>query len=178
MDYSDMDNLSADYFEIGKIINTVGIKGEIKVFPTTEDPKRFSLLKEIDIIMPDGSREIRTLQRLRYHKNLVILKLEGVNDPDAAGALRGGVIVVDRENALPCAEDEYYIPDLIGMNVITDEGLDLGVLKDVLVTGANDVYIVKCPNGKEVLIPAIKQCIIQVDVKSKKMVVHLLEGLL
>ena len=167
-----------DYFEIGKIINTVGIKGEIKVYPTTEDPKRFKLLKEIEMILPDGSRSCKPLQNVRFHKNLVILKLEGVEEPNAANALRGGVIVVDRKNALPLDEDEYYIPDLIGMSVTTDEGLNLGILTDVLVTGANDVYVVKLPSGKEVLIPAIKHCIIQVDVEAKKMLVHLLEGLM
>jgi len=165
-----------DYFEIGKIVNTVGIGGEIKVFPTTDDVRRFDLLDEICILI-NGEMRIKKLIKRRYHKNLVMLKLEGVEDVDSAEKLRGGVIVVDRSDALPLDDNEYYISDLIGTAVETDDGRLLGLIKDVLVTGANDVYIVKREGAKDLLIPAISKCILNVDIEKKHMLVHLLEGL-
>ncbi|MDR2168259.1 MAG: ribosome maturation factor RimM [Clostridiales bacterium] len=167
-----------DYFEVGKIVNTVGVKGEIKVFPTTDDMRRFDLLDEITIEWPDGRRETRPVEKVRYHRNLVMLRLNGVNDAEAAAKFKGSTIVVSREQALPLGEGEFYVPDLIGMAVISDEGRELGVLSDVLMTGANDVYVVKQPGVKEILIPAIEQCILNVDLENKTMTVHLLEGLL
>jgi len=167
-----------DYFEIGKIVNTVGIKGEIRVFPTTDDAKRFNLLKEVTVVCPKGEQRVFQLQKVRYHRNLVMLLLEGITDMEAAASLKGSTIVISRENALPLGDGEYYVPDLIGLEVISDKGEVLGVLTDVLATGANDVYVIKTPIGKEILIPAIEKCILNVDLKNGIMTVHLLEGLL
>ena len=165
-----------DYFEIGKIVNTVGISGEVKVFPTTDDVRRFDLLDEISILL-NGSMLTKKVKNRRYHKNLVMLKLEGVEDVDSAEKFRGGIIVIDRSDALPLADNEYYISDLIGLTVETEDGRLLGLIKDVLVTGANDVYIVKREDAKDLLIPAIAECILKVDIEKKHMLVHLLEGL-
>ncbi|MCL2396600.1 MAG: ribosome maturation factor RimM [Defluviitaleaceae bacterium] len=168
--------MMTDYFEIGKIVNTVGIAGEIKVYPTTDDPKRFGLLETIRI-MHKGEMIEKTVRNARYHKNLVMLKLEGIDDVEAAHSLRGGVIVVEREQALPLSDNEYYLQDLVGMTVVAEGGRELGILADVIFTGANDVYIVRREGAKDLLIPAISQCILSVDVSERRMVVHLLEGL-
>ena len=165
-----------DYFEIGKIVNTVGIGGEIKVFPVTDDAKRFDLLKEITIIH-QGKTLLKKVNKVRYHRNLVMLKLEGVNDVDAANALRGGVIVVERSQAVPLSENEYYLRDLLGIKVIDENGEEIGTLVDVIFTGANDVYVVRRENAKDLLIPAIGDCILNVDIEGGRMTVRLLEGL-
>ena len=165
-----------DYFEIGKIVNTVGVNGELKIFPTTDDAKRFGLLETVSIML-NGTLITKTVKNVRYHRNLVMLKLEGVNDMAGAHSLRGGTIVVERANALPLAENEYYLKDLLGAAVRTESGEDLGILRDVIFTGANDVYVVQGADGKDLLIPAISQCILNVDIANKQIVVRLLEGL-
>jgi len=167
-----------DYFEIGKIVNTVGVRGEIRVFPTTDDVKRFDMLKEITVVCPRGEQRVFPVQKTRYYRNLVMLMLEGVSNMDEAAKLKGSTIVVSRADALPLSEGEYYVPDLIGLRVVSDEGVEIGLLTNVLATGANDVYVVKQPSGKEILLPAIKQCILSVDLENSVMTVHVLEGLL
>ena len=169
-------NMMNDYFEIGKIVNTVGIAGEIKVFPLTDDAKRFDLLDTITIVH-QGRTMLKKVLKVRYHRNLVMLKLEGVSDVEAAGRLRGGVIVVGRDQALPLAEKEYYLKDLLDMTVVDEEGKEIGILADVIFTGANDVYVVRREKSKDLLIPAIADCILDVDVAAKRMTVRLLEGL-
>ena len=171
-----MKKMNDDYFEIGKIVNTVGVSGELKIFPTTDDPKRFGLLKTVSIMM-NGMLIEKTITNVRYHRNLVMLKLDGINDMTDANALRGGIIVVERANALPLAENEYYLRDLLGMAVFTEDGENLGILRNVIFTGANDVYVVGDDAGKDLLIPAISKCILSVDITDKKMTVRLLEGL-
>ena len=165
-----------DYFEIGKIVNTVGIAGELKIFPTTDDAKRFGFLETVSIML-NGMLIEKSVKNVRYHRNLVMMKLDGVDDMDGANALRGGVIVVDRANALPLAENEYYLKDLVGLAVSTEDGENLGVLRDVIFTGANDVYVVGDGLGKDILIPAISKCILSVNIAGREMVVRLLEGL-
>jgi len=165
-----------DYFEIGKIVNTVGVNGELKIFPTTDDAKRFGLLETVSIIL-NGVLVEKTVKNVRYHRNLVMMKLDGINDIAAANALRGGVIIVPRAKALPLSENEYYLKDLLGLVVITEDGEDLGILRDVIFTGANDVYVVGDGNSKDLLIPAIAKCILSVNIESKQMTVRLLEGL-
>jgi len=165
-----------DYFEIGKIVNTVGVSGEIKIFPTTDDPKRFGLLDTISIML-NGTMIEKSVKNVRYHRNLVMLRLDGIDDVNAANALRDGVIIVERDNALPLSENEYFLRDLLGIAVNTEDGDNLGVLRDVIFTGANDVYVVKGDDGKDLLIPAIKDCILSVNIEDKHMVVKLLEGL-
>lgn len=167
----------ADYFEIGKIVNTQGVKGDVRVMPMTDDITRFELLKEVDIKSKNEIKHL-TIERVWYHKQFVILKFKEIHDMTAADKLRGGIIIIPPEQALPLNEDEFYIKDLYGMVVETVDGESLGEIADVLFTGANDVYSVKNKQtGKEILIPAIKQCILKVDTANKKMIVALLEGL-
>jgi len=165
-----------DFFQIGKIVNTQGLKGDMRVFPTTDDVRRFDALKTVTLRGKRGLSDY-TVEKVRYQKNLVILKLVSIDSIEAAEKLRGEELIVTRDNALPLDEDEYYVKDIEGMAVVTEDGENLGVLADILVTGANDVYVVRPAEGKDLLIPAIKQCILRVDYDAKVMTVSLLEGL-
>ncbi len=168
-----MDN----YFTVGNIVNTQGIKGEVRLMPTVDDVSRFKLLKHI-FIDKRGSIKRYDIENVRFHKQFVLLKLKGIDDMTAAEALKGAVAKITEDMAIPCGEDEYYIRDLYDMEVFTIEGERLGIITDVIFTGANDVYAVSAEGRKDILIPAIKQCIIDVDVENKKMTVSLPEGLI
>jgi len=117
------------------------------------------------------------IESVKFFKNLVILKFKGYDNINDIEKYKGKSLLVDRENAVRLRRDEYFIADMIGMHVFTEDGEEFGTLKDVLETGANDVYIIDSPKYGEVLIPAIKQCILSVDVEEEKMVIHLMEGL-
>jgi len=163
------------YFEIGTIVNTHGINGEVRVIPSTFDERRFELLDEIDAVI-NGVPSVLHIEHVWYHKRFVILKFKGINDMTAAERLKTAVIRIPEEKALPLGPDEYYLRDLYGMTVVTEDGAVLGELISVIETGANDVYVVSC-EGSEILIPAIKQCILDVDLSEKKMTVRLLRGM-
>ncbi|MGN0387835.1 MAG: ribosome maturation factor RimM [Suilimivivens sp.] len=164
-------------FQVGIISSTHGVRGEVKVFPTTDDMKRFKKLKEV---LLDTGKETLTLEieGVKFFKQFVILKFKGYDNIDDIVKYRGKSLFVTRENAVKLQKDEYFIADLIGLKVVNEDGSFTGVLKDVMETGANDVYIVESADGKEVLIPAIKDCILQVDFQKEQVLVHLLEGLL
>ncbi len=160
-----------DKFEIGKIVNTFGIKGEVKVTPYTDDIEQFKKIKNIYV-----NNTLMKIQSAKFQKNVVILKLQGVDDMTSAENLRDSIIKVDRsKKKLP--ENTYYIADLIGLDVYTDEGTLFGKVKDIYNTGANDIYSIET-EGKEVLLPAIKEVIKQIDIENKKIIVHILKGLL
>ncbi len=165
-----------DRFQIGVITSTHGVKGEVKVYPTTDDVKRFKSLKQV---VADTGKEKLTLHvsGVKFFKQFVILKFEEYNSINETEFLRQAKLIVGRNDAIPLKKDEYYIADLIGIKCVTDTGEELGTLKDVLETGANDVYIID--SGKdEILIPAIKDCILDIDVENGIMKIHLLEGLI
>ena len=164
-------------FQVGIISSTHGVRGEVKVFPTTDDMKRFKKLKEV---LLDTGKETLTLEieGVKFFKQFVILKFKGYDNIDDIVKYRGKSLFVPRENAVKLQKDEYFIADLIGLKVVNEDGTFTGVLKDVMETGANDVYIVESQDGKEVLIPAIKDCILQVDFEKEQVLVHLLDGLL
>ncbi len=162
---------------VGIISSTHGLKGEVKVFPTTDDVNRFKKLKQV--ILNTGKDEIvLEIDGVKFFKKFVILKFKGIDDINDILKYKGMELYVTREHAQKLRRNEYFIADLIGIKIIEDTGITLGILKDVLETGANDVYIVELQNGKELLIPAIKQCILSVDIENQEMKVHLLEGLL
>ncbi len=166
-----------DMFQVGVISSTHGIAGEVKVYPTTDDPKRFKKLKTV---LLDTGKDMRELEiaGVKFFKQMVILKFRGYDRIEDIQPYRGKSLYVTRENAVRLKKDEYFIADLIGMKVYEEDDSCLGELTDVLQTGANDVYVVKMGNGKDVLIPAIRQCILDVDIEAGRMKVHLLEGLL
>lgn len=166
-----------DYFNIGKIVNTHGIRGEVKVIPLTDDPKRFELLEYV-YIDNNKSLEKYTIKNIKYFKNMVIIKFEELQDMTSAEKLKQSIVKIPRELALPLEDDEYYVQDLIDIKVSTDDCEYLGTIKDIIFTGSNDVYVIETEDKKEILIPALKQCIKQIDMNSKTMIVSLLEGLI
>lgn len=166
-----------DMFRVGVISSTHGVRGEVKVFPTTDDPARFRDLSEVTVDTGKASL-VLTIQGVKFFKNMVILKFKGYDNINEIESYKGCGLWIRRDQAVALEEGEYFIADLIGLHVVTDEGHDLGILDDVLKTGANDVYVVKMDSGKEVLIPVIPECVKNVDLEEKTVVVHLLDGLL
>lgn len=167
-----MENL----LQVGVITTTHGIRGEVKVFPTTDDAARFRKLKSV--ILDTGKEQLELeIVQVKFFKNLVILKFKGIDNINDVEQYKGKSLFVTRENAVKLEENEYFIADLIGLCVTTDEGEDLGILEDVLQTGANDIYVVKKDKQPEILIPAIKDCILDINLEQGLVKVHLLEGL-
>ena len=165
-----------DLLQVGVITSTHGIRGEVKVFPTTDDPNRFRKLKQV--ILDTGKEQLdMEIASVKFFKNQVIVIFKGIDDINDVEKYRKAGLYVTRENAVPLGENEYFIADLIGLRVISDEEEELGVIDDVLQTGANDVYIVKKEQTPDLLIPAIKDCIKNVNIEEGTMVVHLLPGL-
>lgn len=163
------------FLQVGVISSTHGIRGEVKVFPTTNDPGRFQKLKQV--VMATGKERILLeIQNVRFFKQFVIVKFKGIDNINDIEKYKGAQLLVAREDAVKLEQDEYYIADLLGMEVVTDEG-EKGILKDVIETGANEVYVVEFETSGEILIPAIRECILNVDVEAGNMRVHLLEGL-
>ncbi len=160
---------------VGVITATHGLAGEVKVFPTTDDPTRYDDLTDV-LIGTEKAQIPAKVKRVKYFKQFVIVSFEGLDRIEKVEPLIKKEIYVTRENAVPLEEDEYYVADLLNMKVVTDEGEELGYLKEVLPTGANDVYVVDTGKG-EVLIPAIYECILKVDLEKAEMTVHLMEGL-
>ena len=164
-------------FQVGVITSTHGLRGEVKVFPTTDDPRRFKRLKQV--FLDTGKEELLLeIESVKFLKQFVILKFRGMDDISDVERFRQKSLFVPRKWAVPLRRDEYFVADLVGIKVVDEEDKTVGILKDVLSTGANDVYVIGMENGKEVLIPAIKQCILKVDVEAGYIRVHFMEGLL
>lgn len=162
--------------QVGVISSTHGIRGEVKVFPTTDNVKRFK--KGISLILDTGKEEKElVVEGVKFFKQFVILKFEGIDHINDIEKYKSKSLYVTRENAVKLKKNEYFIADLIGIKVWEDSGDFLGELKDVMETGANDVYVVLQENGKEILLPAIKDCILSVEIEERKMIVHVMEGL-
>lgn len=164
-------------FQIGVITSTHGVRGEVKVFPTTDDPVRFKKLKKV---MLDTGKEMKSLeiQSVRFFKQFVIVKFKGIDNINDIEMYKKCPLLVERKDAVSLEEDEYFIADMLGLDVFTEDGELFGVLKDVIGTGANDVYVIASKEHGEVLVPAIKECILNVDIAEQKMKIHLLDGLL
>lgn len=166
-----------EMLQVGVITSTHGVRGEVKVFPTTDDPMRFKKLKKVIL---DAGKETLPLeiQSVKFFKQFVILKFKGIDNINDIEKYKGRSLFVERKDAVPLEEDEYYIADMLGMSVYTEDGARFGTLKDVMETGANDVYIIDSDDHGEILVPAIKQCILSVDVEADRMVIHLMDGLI
>jgi len=172
-----LDNL----LQVGVISSIHGVHGEVKVFPTTSDPGRYKKLKEVllDTKNSMNSSDMITLKLngVKFFKQFVIVKFEGYDNPNDIEKYKGKPIYVTRENAVKLNKDEYFVADLYDIEVYEDNGEKLGILSDVIETGSNDVYTIKCVDGSELLLPAIKQCILDVDIEGRKMTVHVMDGL-
>ena len=165
-----------EYFEIGQIVNTNGLKGVLKVKPFTDNIKEFEGFKSIYIKKKNELIEFK-IEKVGYVKNMVLLKLQGIDDINEAEKYRNLYLKVERETLPKLPKDSYYIADLIGCDVVTGEGELLGKVDDIFSTGSNDVYVVKDELGKQILLPAIKEVIKTVDIPNKKIIVKLMEGL-
>ena len=161
---------------VGVITYTHGVRGEVKVFPTTDDAKRFKTLKKVIL---DGREPLElSIEQVKFFKNMVILKFKGYDNINDVETWRQRDLLITRDQAVELKEDEYFITDLIGLTVVNEEEAVLGRVKDVLETGAHDVYVVELTGGKELLLPAIKDCILNVDLEGGRMKVHVLDGLM
>ncbi len=166
-----------EYFEIGQIVNTFGIKGEVKVNPFTDDLERFEELKSILVVKNKQLVEFE-IENVRYQKHLVILKLKNIEDMNTAEKYKGCYIKIHRKDARKLPEGTYFIADIIGSDVITDDGKLLGKVDDIYNTGSRDIYVVKDELGKQILLPNIKEVILDIDIEKQVVTVHLLDGLI
>lgn len=166
-----------DLLQVGVITSTHGIRGEVKIFPTTDDNRRFKKLKTC--ILDTGKEKIELeVESCKFFKQFVILKFKGIDNINEVERYKQCSLYVTRENAVRLRKGEYFIADLIGLTVVDEEEQVLGTLKEVLLTGANDVYVVETEEKKELLLPVIKECILKIDLEQKQIVVHMMEGLL
>ena len=163
------------YLRVGVISSTHGVRGEVKVYPTTDDVERFKKLKKV--ILDDETTELE-IQGVKFFKNMVILKFKGYDSINEIEKFKGKDLLITRDQAVKLGPDENFIVDLIGLSVVTEDGEPFGTLTDVILTGANDVYEVRTTQGKEVLLPAIRECILKVDLEAGVITVHIMDGLL
>ena len=162
------------YLAIGKVVRPWGVRGEVKVEILTDWAERFALLEYVYL---GEEVKLYRLERFRLHQGYALLKLTGCDDRNAAESLRGQVVQIPHEEAMPLDEDEYYVYQIEGLEVWTDEGESLGRVVEVLFTGCNEVYVVHGPGG-EVLIPAIADVVLEVDLEGGRLIVHLMDGLI
>lgn len=164
-------------FKVGSIISTHGVRGEVKVYPTTDDPGRFKKLKEVKLLFGDEMLDVG-IESVRFFKQLVILKFKGIDSLNDVEKYKHCDLFVPRNLAVPLEENEYYAADLLNIRVISDDGRLSGVLTDILITGANDVYEISLEDGRKVLIPAIRECILEINIEEGYLKFHAMEGLL
>ena len=165
-----------EQFRVGVITSTHGLKGEVKVFPTTDDPGRFRKLKKVTLDLGSEKRQLK-VRKVSFFKQFVILGFEGLDTIEDVERLRGKDLLVDRKDAIALPEGPYFIADLIGLRVINEQDEEIGILQDVLETGANDVYVAVRPDGRELLLPVIDECVLETDPDAGYVRVHVMPGL-
>lgn len=168
--------MKQEYFEVGQIVNTFGIKGFVKVNPLTDDIKRFEELKSVFVVKNKELIEMK-IEEIKYHKNMVLIKFKGIEDINIAEKYKGCYIKIKRKNAKKLPEDTYFIADLIGLPVYDESGNLLGKVDDIYNNKSHDIYVVKDELGKQILLPSTKEVIKQVDIDNERIVVHLIDGL-
>ncbi len=164
------------YLELGQIVNTKGLKGEVKINSFTEDNTKFERISKVFIKRKETLKEYE-IEKVGYNKNQVIIKFKNINTVEEAETLRNSYIVVDREIFGKLPEGVYYIADLIGLEVYTENNEYLGKVDDIFNTGSNDIYVVKDDLGKQKLLPGIDEVIKKIDLEEGKIIVNLIEGL-
>lgn len=165
-----------DLLQVGIITGTHGLKGEVKVFPTTDDKQRFLDLEDVLLDTGDTLLELK-VEYCKFFKKFVFVKFEGIDDINEVEKYKRCPLLVTRENAVELEEDEYFVADLLGLTIVDDSGVTIGKLENVISTGANDVYEVLTDDGGRILLPAIKECILDVDMEEGVILVHLMKGL-
>lgn len=165
-----------EFFKVGQIVNTQGLRGDLRIYPYTDYKERF---EEFDWVYFGEDRQTKyEIEKVRYKKDLVILKIKGINTIEDAERIKGTFLYIPRDHGRTLDEDTYYIADLRGTNVYLEDGSLLGILKDVVQTGANDIYIIKGEDKKEHMIPAVSKFIKEIDLENNKIVVTPIEGLI
>lgn len=169
--------MGQDLLRVGVIANTHGVRGEVKVFPTTDDVKRFKKLKEVIL---DAGREQKKLEisEVKFFKNMAILKFKGIDTLNEVEKFKGKDLLITREQAVPLKKDEFFICDLIGCQAVTEDGTEVGELVEVLQTAANDVFVIVGQNKKEILVPYIDDCVSNISMEEKKVTVRILPGMM
>ena len=169
--------MKQEYFEIGQIVNHFGIKGMVKVNPFTDDISQFEKLKSI-LLVKDGKLSEVEIEETKYSKNQVLLKLKGIDTVEEAEKYRGCYLKIARSNSKKLPKDTYFIADLLGLTVYTDENILLGKVEDIYNSGANDIYVIKSEDGKQILLPGTKEVIKQIDLELERITVHIIKGLI
>ena len=169
--------MKQEYFEIGQIVNHFGIKGIVKVNPFTDDISQFEKLKSI-LLVKDGKLSEVEIEETKYSKNQVLLKLKGIDTVEEAEKYRGCYLKIARSNSKKLPKDTYFIADLLGLTVYTDENILLGKVEDIYNSGANDIYVIKSEDGKQILLPGTKEVIKQIDLEQERITVHIIKGLI
>ena len=166
-------------FQVGVIASTHGLAGEVNVFPTTQDPDRFKKLKKVTLHTQKGEEILLDVVSARFFKKFVIVKFKQFNNINEVEKFRGCELTIDRKDAIKLEKGEYYCADLIGLTVVDEEGAELGTLTEILQTGANDVYEMTLKDSEEkIYIPAIKDCVKEIDIDAGKITIHVMPGLL
>lgn len=168
--------MKQEYFEIGQIVNTFGIKGLVKINPFTDDLERFEELESVLVVKNKELIEMK-IEEIKYHKNLVLVKFKGIEDINMAEKYKGCYIKIKREDARKLPKDTYFIADLIGLKVYDENGNLLGKVDDIYNNKSHDIYVVKDELGKQILLPSTKEVIKQIDIENERIIVHLIDGL-
>ena len=166
-----------DLLQIGAIATTHGVKGEVKVFPMTDDVNRFKVLKKTILKTKTEDIELE-IKSVKFFKNMVILGFKGYDNINDIEKYKGCGLYVTREDAVELAEGEYFRADLIDLDIYNEDDVKIGVLTDIMETGANDVYIIDLDDGRELLLPNTHECVLDINLDENKMTIHILEGLL
>lgn len=169
--------MKKEKLEVGQIVNTFGIKGFVKIYPYVDDIQRFDDLKKVYIKMKKQETELE-IEEVKYQKNMVLVKFKGVETVEQAELLRNAYVEIDRADSILLEEGQYFIADLLGLEVFLDTGEKLGILDDIFNTGSNDIYVVKNELGKQFLLPYIDEVVKNIDLENGKIIVHLIEGLI
>lgn len=169
--------MKKERLEVGQIVNTFGIKGFVKIYPYVDDISRFDNLKKVHIKSKKNDEELQ-IEEIKYQKNMVLVKFKGIETVENAEKLRSSFVEIDRADAIPLEEGQYFIADLLGLDVFLDTGEKLGVLEDIYNAGSSDIYVVKNELGKQFLLPYIDEVIKQINLEEGKIIVHIIEGLI
>lgn len=169
--------MKKERLEVGQIVNTFGIKGFVKIYPYVDDISRFDNLKKVHIKSKNNNEELQ-IEEVKYQKNMVLVKFKGIETVENAEKLRNSFVEIDRADAIPLEEGQYFIADLLGLDVFLDTGEKLGVLEDIYNAGSSDIYVVKNELGKQFLLPYIDEVIKQINLEEGKIIVHIIEGLI
>ncbi|MBQ7601444.1 MAG: 16S rRNA processing protein RimM [Lachnospiraceae bacterium] len=165
-----------EFLRIGVVTSPHGVRGEVRVYPTTDEISRFSEVGTL-LLEKEGVRSLRTIESVKQLKGMVALKLSGIDSVEEAEKIRNADLLIRRDQSSPLKEGQYFIGDLLDLLAVREDGTEVGTVEDVLKTGANSVLVIKKKDGKELLLPVISDCVLSVDSDEGIMTIHVLPGL-